>query len=150
MSGKLQTVSKNGIRACCRFNLNFNFLYVHQGSKYSSSHTLHFSGFCVTLQTGIGENDRIMQSYYGNTEHVAGRIQIHFLIWATRLSMNPTKYMSLTLNLHLENLWLTILDIVFYRIYDGSKSNNSVYSYVCPIPRMSLQSHKPADRKKRR
>ncbi len=34
----------------------------------------------MTLQTGIVENDRIMQSYYGNTEHVAGRIQIHFLM----------------------------------------------------------------------
>ncbi len=149
MSGKLQTVSKNGIGARCRFNLNFNFLYVHQGSKYSSSHTLFSRLLCDFAERYSGEwqNNAIL---LWKQSMLQAEFKLIFSYEQQGLVCNPTKYMSLTLNLHLENLWLTILDIVFYRKYDGSKSNNSVYSYVCPIPHMSLQSHKPADRKKRR
>ncbi len=107
-------------------------------TKYSSSHTLHFPGFCMTLQTGIVKNDRLMRSYNGN--RACCKQNSNCISHMSNKAQCAAPQSIWTLNLHLENLWLTILDILFYCIYDSSKSNNAVYVpyiFLC----MSQSSH---------
>ncbi len=65
--------------------------------------------------------------------------KLHFSYEQQGFSVQPHK-VSEHLICTLENLWLTILDILFYCIYDSSKSNNAVYVpyiFLC----MSQSSH---------